>query len=108
MQALEHLLRLFEEQGDTVTAIRYAQRLLGHNPLSEDRYRRLMRLFALKNDRASAVRKCPRQIAYYLGHLTVKGTPAIQSTARSTQVSRARESEVERAQRLLVGQRTQR
>ncbi len=56
MQALEHLLRLFEEQGDTVTAIRYAQRLLGLDPLSEDRYRRLMRLFALKNDRASAVR----------------------------------------------------
>ncbi len=56
MQALEHLLRLFEEQGDTVTAIRYAQRLLGLDPLSEDRYRRLMRLFALKDDRASAVR----------------------------------------------------
>jgi DNA-binding SARP family transcriptional activator len=90
MQALEHLLRLFEEQGDTVTAIRYAQRLLGLDPLSEGRYCRLMRLFALKNDRDSAVRKCPRQIAYYLGHLTVKGTPAIQSTARSTQVSRAR------------------
>jgi integrase len=48
------------------------------------------------------------EIAYYLGHVTVKGTPAIQTTARSTQVSRASEREVERAQRLLVGQRTQR
>ena len=54
-QALERLLRLFEEQGHTVTAIRYAQRLLGLDPLSEDRYRQLMRLFALNNDRASAL-----------------------------------------------------
>src|SRR5207302_2418172 len=55
LQVLEQLLRLFEVQGDTVTAIRYAQRLLGLNPLSEDLYRRLMRLFALNNDRASAL-----------------------------------------------------
>src|SRR2546427_7809229 len=55
VQALEQLLRLFEGRGDTVTAIRYAQRLLGLNPLSEDLYRRLMRLFALNNDRASAL-----------------------------------------------------
>jgi DNA-binding SARP family transcriptional activator/predicted ATPase len=55
-QALERLLRLFEEQGNTVTAIRYAQRLLGLDPLSEGRYRQLMRLFALNNDRASALR----------------------------------------------------
>jgi DNA-binding SARP family transcriptional activator/predicted ATPase len=54
-QALERLLRLFEEQDNTVTAIRYAQRLLGLDPLSEDRYRQLMRLFALNNDRASAL-----------------------------------------------------
>src|SRR3989440_6413500 len=55
VQALEQLLRLFEGQGDTVTAIRYAQRLIGLDPLSEDLYRRLMRLFALNNDRASAL-----------------------------------------------------
>jgi hypothetical protein len=55
LQALEQLLCLFETQGDTVTAIRYAQRLIGLNPLSEELYRRLMRLFALNNDRASAL-----------------------------------------------------
>jgi DNA-binding SARP family transcriptional activator len=55
LQALEQLLRLFEVQGDTITAIRYAQRLIGLDPLSEDLYRRLMRLFALNNDRASAM-----------------------------------------------------
>jgi len=27
-------------------------------------------------------------VAYYLGHVTKKGTPAIQTTARYTQVSR--------------------
>jgi DNA-binding SARP family transcriptional activator/predicted ATPase len=54
-QALEHLLRLFEEQGETASAIRYAQRLLALDPLSEDLYRHLMRLFALNNDRASAL-----------------------------------------------------
>ncbi|HEX6108564.1 MAG TPA: AAA family ATPase, partial [Ktedonobacteraceae bacterium] len=55
-QALEQLLRIFEVQGDTVTAIRYAQRLIGLDPLSEDLYRRLMRLFSLNNDRSSALR----------------------------------------------------
>jgi DNA-binding SARP family transcriptional activator/predicted ATPase len=55
-QVLEQLLRLFEVQGDNVTAIRYAQRLIGLDPLSEDLSRRLMRLFALNNDRASALR----------------------------------------------------
>jgi DNA-binding SARP family transcriptional activator/predicted ATPase len=55
LQALEQLLRLFEVQGNTVTAIRYAQRLLALDPLSEDLYRRLMGLFALNNDRASAL-----------------------------------------------------
>src|SRR6266480_2745441 len=54
-QVLEQLLRLFEVQGEHVTAIRYAQRLLGLDPLSEDLSRRLMRLFALNNDRASAL-----------------------------------------------------
>src|SRR6266568_2549219 len=55
LQVLEHLLHLFEVRGDTVTAIRYAQRLIGLDPLSEDLSRRLMRLFALNNDRASAL-----------------------------------------------------
>ncbi|HEX6482733.1 MAG TPA: AAA family ATPase [Ktedonobacteraceae bacterium] len=54
-QVLEQLLRLFEVQGDHVTAILYAQRLIALAPLSEDLYRRLMRLFALNNDRASAL-----------------------------------------------------
>src|SRR5438270_1049360 len=54
LQVLEQLLRLFEVQGDTDTAIRYAQRLIALDPLSENLYRRLMRLFPLNNDRPSA------------------------------------------------------
>src|SRR5690348_15675595 len=42
LQVLEQLLRLFEGQGDYVTAIRYAQRLIRLDPLSEDLYRCLM------------------------------------------------------------------
>lgn len=55
LQVLDELLRLFEEEGEVVTAIRYAQRLIGLDPLSEVGYRRLMRLYALNNDRASAL-----------------------------------------------------
>jgi integrase len=33
------------------------------------------------------------EIAYYLGHVTVKGPPAIQTTVRCTQVSRAQVKE---------------
>src|ERR1700730_248845 len=55
LQVLERLLRLFEVQGDTVSPIRYSQLFIALNPLSEDLYRHLMRLFALNNDRASAL-----------------------------------------------------
>jgi site-specific recombinase XerD len=40
--------------------------------------------------RARAAGWTIEEIAYYLGHVTKKGTPAIQSTARYTQVSRER------------------
>lgn len=33
------------------------------------------------------------EIAYYLGHITIKGTPAIQTTVRYTQVSRTQVKE---------------
>jgi DNA-binding SARP family transcriptional activator len=96
LQVLEQLLRFFEGQGDTVTSIRYAQRLIGLNPLSEDLSRRLMRLFALNNDRASALRvyhTCATTLQRELGvdpdpttreayeqllHLEAPGTQAIE------------------------------
>lgn len=113
LQALERLLRLFEEQGNTVTAIRSAQRLLGLDPLSEDRYRQLMRLFALNNDRASALHvyhTCVTTLQREMGvdpgpatreayeQLMQQETPAIQPivhhplpAATATLIGRARE-----------------
>ncbi|HEX6553733.1 MAG TPA: BTAD domain-containing putative transcriptional regulator [Ktedonobacteraceae bacterium] len=76
LQVLEQLLRLFEGQGDNVTAIRYAQRLIGLDPLSEDLYRRLMRLFALNNDRASALRAYHTCVTTLHRELGVEPDPA--------------------------------
>ena len=53
---LERLIEATEAEGDIKAAIRYGQRLLQHDPLSEDAYRLLMRLHAANNDRASALR----------------------------------------------------
>ena len=53
---LEQLIEATEAEGDIKAAIRYGQRLLQHDPLSEDAYRLLMRLHAANNDRASALR----------------------------------------------------
>ncbi|MFL5661320.1 MAG: ATP-binding protein, partial [Ktedonobacteraceae bacterium] len=78
LQVLEHLLRLFEGQGDNVTAIRYAQRLLGLDPLSEDLSRRLMRLFALNNDRASALHVYHTCVTTLQRELGVDPDPATQ------------------------------
>src|SRR5947209_4612848 len=80
LQALEQLLRLFEGQGDTVTAIRYTQRLLGLNPLSEDLYRRLMRLFALNNDRASALHVYHTCVSTLQREMGVDPDPATRET----------------------------
>src|SRR5438105_470348 len=76
LQVLEHLLRLFEGQGDHVTAIRYAQRLLALDPLSEDLSRRLMRLFALNNDRASALHVYHTYVTVLQRELGVDPDPA--------------------------------
>jgi DNA-binding SARP family transcriptional activator len=55
-QALEALVQLLEERQDYRAASRYARQLLRHDPLREASYRRLMRLRALKGDRAGALR----------------------------------------------------
>src|SRR5438105_8712057 len=78
LQVLEQLLRLFEVQGDTVTAIRYAQRLIGLDPLSEDLSRRFMRLFTLNNDRASALRVYHTCVTTLQRELGVEPDPATQ------------------------------
>lgn len=53
---LETLTDKLEDQRQYWRAIDYVQLLLQYTPLNEDAYRRLMRLYALKGDRAGVVR----------------------------------------------------
>jgi predicted ATPase/DNA-binding SARP family transcriptional activator len=55
-EVLERLLLLLESEGQPRAALAYAQRLLRHDPLREDTYRILMRLYAACGDR-TAVRR---------------------------------------------------
>ena len=56
IEALECLLRLAANEGNTQAAIKYAQRLLQIDPLHEEIHRRLIDLHSLNNDRAAALR----------------------------------------------------
>jgi DNA-binding SARP family transcriptional activator len=56
LKALGLLVQLLEEQREYQVAIQHAQRLLREDPLQESTYRILIRLYALNNDRASALR----------------------------------------------------
>jgi len=55
-QALDRLIQSLEDRRAYQEAITYAGQLLGHDPLHEATYRRLMRLHALNGDRARALR----------------------------------------------------
>jgi DNA-binding SARP family transcriptional activator len=55
-QTLAQLIDLLEARRDYAAAIRYAQHLLQDDPIDEVGYRDLMRLLALNNDRAGALR----------------------------------------------------
>lgn len=64
--ALEQLIAWLEETHDYPAAIRYGHRLLALDPLHEVAYQRLMRLYALRGDRAGALRiyhTCAEQLA---------------------------------------------
>ena len=56
LRALDRLVALLDEAGDHAAAIVYARRMIRHDALNEDAYRRLMRLLALTGDRAGALR----------------------------------------------------
>lgn len=55
-EAVEHLLILLEQERDYDAAIKTAQRLLLYDSLHEVAYRNLMRFYALRGDRAAALR----------------------------------------------------
>jgi DNA-binding SARP family transcriptional activator len=56
LHVLDRLVQLLEMQHDYSAAISCAWRMIRHDPLNEDAYRCLMRLLALKGDRAGALR----------------------------------------------------
>jgi len=55
-EVLERLLLLLESQGQPRAALAFGQRLLRHDPLREETYRILMRLYAACGDRAGVRR----------------------------------------------------
>ncbi|HYB00947.1 MAG TPA: BTAD domain-containing putative transcriptional regulator, partial [Ktedonobacteraceae bacterium] len=55
-KALENLIGLLEEERNEEAAISYALRLIRYDPLHEETYRHLMRLYAVQGDRTSALR----------------------------------------------------
>ncbi len=70
LQAAERLVVLLEEEGDTGAAIAAAQQLLRLDPLHEATYRHLMRLHALRGERAEALRVyhlCAKRLERELG-----------------------------------------
>jgi DNA-binding SARP family transcriptional activator len=56
LQSAERLIALLDQERDYTAAIAVAQRLLRHDPLHEATYRQLMHFYALRGDRAAALR----------------------------------------------------
>jgi DNA-binding SARP family transcriptional activator len=99
-QALARLIRLLEARRDYTEAIHHVQRLLRDDPIDEVAYRDLMRLLALNNDRAGALRvyhtcvsvlqrelgiepsQPTREVYESLLHLDSRGAPARQRQAQ--------------------------
>jgi DNA-binding SARP family transcriptional activator len=56
LRVLERLVIGLEACGETAEAVEHAEQLLRHDPLNEESYRLLMRLYAARGDRARALR----------------------------------------------------
>jgi DNA-binding SARP family transcriptional activator len=76
IEALERLIGRLEDERDYPTAISNAQRLLRYDPLHEETYRHLMRLYALSGDRASALRVYHICTTILQRELAVESSPA--------------------------------
>lgn len=74
--ALERLFLLLETERDYRPAIRYVQRLLQHDPLQEATYRHLMRIYALSDDRAGALRVYHNCVTILQREMNVEPSPA--------------------------------
>jgi DNA-binding SARP family transcriptional activator len=74
--ALERLIACLEQQREYAATVRYAERLLHHDPLRESTYRRLMRLHVLADNRASALRVYQECQEILRRELAVEPSPA--------------------------------
>jgi predicted ATPase len=77
--SLDQLVQQKEVAGDYVTAIEHARRLLRHDPLREETYCTLMRLYSLRGDRTGVVRiyeMCAAVVRQELGIEPSPGTRA--------------------------------
>lgn len=75
--ALQRLVTLAEEQQNYDMSVSYGERLLNHDPLIEQTYIRLIRLHALRGDRAAAARifhRCVQTLKRELGVAPGAGT----------------------------------
>lgn len=77
-QTLERLISILEQNDEYAEAINYAQRLLRHDPLREESYRLLMRLYAANGDRPAAIRVYNRCVTLLQRELDVEPGPATQ------------------------------
>jgi len=76
LAALEQCVLLNEERRTYAQAIDWARHLLAADPLHEATYRRLMRLYALNNDRVAAVRVYHTCVAVLAQELDVEPSTA--------------------------------
>ncbi|HXV42097.1 MAG TPA: tetratricopeptide repeat protein [Anaerolineae bacterium] len=79
-ETLERLVVLLEAERDYRAAISYAQRLLRYDPLREETYQLLMRLYALSGDRTGALRVYQTCVAVLKRELDVEVSPATRET----------------------------
>jgi DNA-binding SARP family transcriptional activator/predicted ATPase len=76
LSALDQIIELLQKQNDYRTAIGYAHQLLREEPLREDAYLHLIRLYAATGDRARALRMYHTCTTTLLNELGVQPAPA--------------------------------
>ena len=83
LQALERLIVLLQKQRDYRSAIGYGQQLLREDPLAEEAYLYLIRLYALNGDRARALRVYHTCVTTMQRELGVEPGPATRRLTKS-------------------------
>lgn len=104
--ALERLMGLAEDHRDYAAAIDHANHLLRYDPLHEAAYRQLMRLHALNDDRAGALRVYHTCVATLQRELGVEPNPEAQAVyARLLEMEVPTSLHVQPASPSLAGER---